>query len=313
MPVCSAGSGRLQETRRDGFTLIELLVVIAVIAILVALLLPAVQQAREAARRTGCRNNLKQIGLALHNYHDAHKCFPPGFVTGAAAPSTANGWGWGAHLLPYLDQGPLYQSIDFDRPIFDPVNATATRTGIPVFLCPTDLVEPHAFNIVDGTGTVLGQATPSSYAATVGDDNSEVTDLHCNGAFFRNSCVRMRDMIDGSSQTTLVGDRAFAMTKGTWVGAPDGAVVAAGELNPWSTTTAPPETFSLVHNNWINILTDSDGGLDDFSSMHTGGVQLLFADGSVRFIPSITTDGPLRRAFWAMGTVHGKEVIQGLE
>src|SRR6266487_2467467 len=98
--------------RRLGFTLIELLVVIAIIAVLVALLLPAVQQAREAARRSQCRNNLKQIGLALHDYHSTHNVFPPGYVAGAAYPATSNGWSWCAQLLPYLDQASLYHSIN---------------------------------------------------------------------------------------------------------------------------------------------------------------------------------------------------------
>ncbi len=313
MPALFPADSPRRNTPRVGFTLIELLVVIAIIAILIALLLPAVQQAREAARRSTCKNNLKQIGVALHNYHNSHQTFPPGFVSGAAAPATANGWGWAAHLLPYLDQGPLYNQINFRRPIFDPVNSAALRTALPVFLCPTDIANPNPFNMTDATGTVLGQVTPSSYAATVGDDSSEVSDVKCNGAFFRNSSVRMRDFTDGSTQTTLVGDRAWGMTQGSWIGAPNGAIVKAGSLNPWNLTTAPAEAISLVHNNWINILTDSDGGLDDFSSLHVGGVQLLFGDGSVRFIASITQDGPLRKSFWAMGTVHGNEVVQGLE
>src|SRR5262245_60462030 len=108
--------------RRRGFTLIELLVVIAVIAILVSLLLPAVQQAREAARRTQCRNNLKQIGLALHNYHTACNMFPPGYVAGAPYPATTNGWSWCAQILPHLDQTPLYEKINFQLPVEDPVN-----------------------------------------------------------------------------------------------------------------------------------------------------------------------------------------------
>jgi prepilin-type processing-associated H-X9-DG protein len=120
-------------------------------------------------------------------------------------------------------------------------------------------------------------------------------------------------IIDGTSQTVLVGERAWGFANGTWSGAPNNALVRAGQSNPWQFATATSPVFVLVHNNWINILTDSDGGLDDFSSYHTGGVQLLFADGSVRFIANITNDGPLRRAFWGMGTRAGREVIQGLE
>src|SRR6516225_9974587 len=111
-----------QRFSRHGFTLIELLVVIAIIAVLVAILLPAVQQAREAARRTQCRNHLKQLGIALHNYHGTCNVFPPGYVSGAIYPATANGWGWCAQLLPQLDQAPLYNSLDFSAPVEHPQN-----------------------------------------------------------------------------------------------------------------------------------------------------------------------------------------------
>ena len=108
---------QLHRTKPTGFTLVELLVVIGVIAILISLLLPAVQAAREAARRTQCRNNLKQIGVALHNYHASYNTFPPGYVAGAIYPATSNGWGWCAQLLPYLDQGPLSNSLNLQLPI----------------------------------------------------------------------------------------------------------------------------------------------------------------------------------------------------
>ena len=111
----------------------------------------------------------------------------------------------------------------------------------------------------------------------------------------------------------MIGDRAWADTQGTWAGVPSGAVTRAGPTNPWSTTIGSPQCLVLVHNNWINIKTDADGGLDDFSSYHTGGVNLLFADGSVHFLRGISADGPERRAFWALGTRAGGEVIQGLD
>jgi prepilin-type processing-associated H-X9-DG protein len=125
--------------------------------------------------------------------------------------------------------------------------------------------------------------------------------------------TRISDLSEGTSTTVLAGERGFGYVNGTWAGAPNAGLVRAGALNPWKSATGTSPIFLLVHNNWINILTDSDGGLVDFSSFHAGGAQLLFADGSVHFIATIITDGPLRRAFWGMGTRAGGEVIQGLE
>lgn len=152
-----------------GFTLIELLVVIAIIAVLVSLLLPAVQQAREAARRSQCKNNLKQIGLALHNYHDTHSAFPAGYyswgTSNGSAPAWANidpdtwdaapGWGWGTMLLPFLDQSSLYNRLDVNRACFDPSNAISVATKLPVFLCPTSSGEEEPFLAQDDTGSPL--------------------------------------------------------------------------------------------------------------------------------------------------------------
>jgi prepilin-type N-terminal cleavage/methylation domain-containing protein/prepilin-type processing-associated H-X9-DG protein len=296
--------------RRPAFTLIELLVVIAIIAILIGLLLPAVQKVREAAARLQCQNNLKQIGLACHNYHDARKVFPPGYVATASYPSTAPGWGWATFLLPYIEQDNLYRQLNLNAAV---ETQPAIQTLVPVYLCPSDQPPDAAFPITDATLTTLTLAAPSSYAATVGQDASEVDALTGDGIFYRNSRTRIADIIDGTSSTVMVGDRAWVQTKGIWAGAPDGAVTRPGAQNVWPNATGPSQALILVHNNWINITTDADGGLDDFSSNHTGGVNLVFADGSVHFLASITADGPTHRAFWAMGTRNGGEVIQGLD
>jgi prepilin-type N-terminal cleavage/methylation domain-containing protein/prepilin-type processing-associated H-X9-DG protein len=290
---------------RKAFTLIELLVVISIIAVLIALLVPAVQKVREAAARTQCINNLKQIGLAMHGFHDAAKKLPPGYSASAAYPSTAPGWGWAAYILPYMDQGVLQSNINFQQPV---QSQSAIRTMVPIFLCPSDIVTPTPFSITDSSLTPLAQAAPSSYAASVGDDSSDVADPTGNGIFYRNSQTRLTDITDGTSNTVMVGDRAWSQTKGIWAGAPDGAMVFAGVLNPWSSAIAPSQAFVLVHNNWINITTDADGGLDDFSSNHPGGVNLVFADGTVHFIRSITVDGPERKGFWALGTRANNDI-----
>jgi prepilin-type N-terminal cleavage/methylation domain-containing protein len=297
-------------SHRRAFTLVELLVVIAIIALLIGLLLPAVQRVREAGNRTQCVNNLKQIGLACQNYHDAQVSFPPGYVASVAFPDTTPGWGWAAFLLPYLEQNPLHAKIDFSQPL---EKSTAIQNLIKVYLCPSDQPPESAFPVTDATFALVARVAPSSYAATVGDDSSEVDDPTGNGVFYRNSKTRIADILDGTSNTALIADRAWSQTLGTWAGAAQGGITRAGAQNPWPDATAAAPALILAHNNWINVRTDADGGLDDFSSNHPGGINLLVADGSVHFIRNITVDGPERRAFWALGTRAQGEVIQGLD
>ena len=295
---------------RKGFTLIELLVVIAIISILLGLLLPAVQKVRESANRMKCQNNLKQMGIACHLYHDTHRSFPPGYVATVPYPDTTPGWGWGAFLLPYIEQENLSRQIDFRQPV---EKSSAIQVPLSIFQCPSDPSPPPDFPVTDGTLTQVCTAAPSSYAATVGQDASEVDAPSGDGVFYRNSKTRIADITDGTTQTVMLGDRAWSQTNGIWAGAPNGGVCQAGEANVWPNATGPAQTLILVHNNWINITIDADGGLDDFSSNHPSGVNLLFADGSVHFIHSITSDGPERRAFWALGTRAGGDSTDGLD
>ncbi len=295
---------------RFAFTLIELLVVIAIISILIGLLLPAVQKIREAANRMSCTNNLKQMGLACHNYHDTNECLPPGYLATAAYPDTAPGWGCGMFLLPFLEQDNLYRQIDQTQPVESQI---ACRQSLRVFRCPSDPSFPGTYTVVDATLSPICEMAPSSYAATVGSDASEVDALDGNGVFYRNSRTRFADITDGLTNTVFIGDRAFADAKGCWAGIPTNSITQPGSTNPWQTTTGSGQCLVLVHNNWINIKTDADGGLDDFSSKHTGGVNLLMGDGSVRFVRSITVDGVTRLAFWAMGTRDGGEVNQNVD
>jgi prepilin-type N-terminal cleavage/methylation domain-containing protein/prepilin-type processing-associated H-X9-DG protein len=300
----------MHRQRHSGFTLIELLVVIAIIGILIGLLVPAVQRVRAAAALVQCANNLKQIGLACHGYHDANKSFPPGYLAMASCPDTTPGWGWAAFILPHLEQDSVYRQIDFSRPV---ETQPVIQTMLPVFICPSDSPPFSPFPVTDATQTTVCQAAPSSYAATVGDDPCEVGGPSGNGIFYRNSRVRLVDITDGTSQTTMVGDRAWNQAMGIWAGAPNGAVTRPGPQNVWPTAIGAAQALILVHNNWINITTDADGGLDDFSSNHTDGINLLFADGSVHFLHSITTDGQARHDFWAMGTRAGGEIILRLQ
>src|SRR5262249_40490032 len=161
----------LKSRSRGAFTLVELLVVIAIIGILIALLLPGVQAAREASRRTQCRNNLKQLGIACHSYSNARKVLPPGYTAaaGTTADATTPGWGWAAYLLPNLDETPLYLQIDFAQPL---ENQAAIQVRIPVLLCPSDNPSGGAFDVTDDAMKVICTAAPASYAATVGSDAS---------------------------------------------------------------------------------------------------------------------------------------------
>src|SRR5260370_25628504 len=157
--------GPLMRSIRRGFTLIELLVVVAIIGILVGLLLPAVQKVREAAARLSCMNNLKQMGLACHDYHDIHLAFPPGYVATANFPDTTPGAGWAAFLLPHLEQDNLFKQIYLSQPVQD---SPAIQTIVKGYLCPPDTPPYSPFPLTDPTNGPIALPPPSSYSARVG-------------------------------------------------------------------------------------------------------------------------------------------------
>lgn len=197
---------------RRGFTLIELLVVIAIIAILVALLLPAVQQAREAARRTQCKNNLKQIGLALHNYLDVNSGFPPSFVSDAttAGVDPTNGGEWSAHarLLPYLEQANLYNSVDLSYAYDDPINGAIATMRVASYLCPSD---PNDRTRLDSSGNA--EHYPLSYGFNGGSWRVWINGnrIAGDGAFAPNTAFKPRDFTDGTSNTLAFSEvKAFS-------------------------------------------------------------------------------------------------------
>jgi prepilin-type processing-associated H-X9-DG protein len=293
--------------------LIELLVSMAIVGVLLGFLMPAIQRARESASRTQCGNNLRQIGVACQQYHDAYGSCPPGYLATADYPDTTPGWGWAAFLLPYLDQQSLHAQIDFGLPVEDSCNAKAIKANLPIFQCPADMISISEFSVTNATGDWLATMAPCSYAATVGNDASDADGPTGNGIFYRNSATRFADIVDGTSNTTMIGDRAWSQTNGAWAGAPNGGIARAGAENNFPFATAAAPVLVLVHNNWINITTDADGGLDDFSSRHRLGANLLFADGAVHFVRNITVDGQDRLDFWALGTRDGREIIRTLD
>ena len=287
--------------RRKAFTLVELLVVIAIIGILVALLLPTVQAAREAARRMSCYNNMKQIGLALHNYHDTYKAFPMGWIglrNGAGRVLDAEGgpgWGWAAHTLPFVEQVTATDIIDDHLPITDLANAQARATYLPVFRCPSDISSDQTFELEDDTGTVITTVPVANYVGMFGTlelEDCEITPVgrQCrgDGPFYHNSSTRFRDIVDGTSHTLLVGERSSKIEHSTWIGAVPGA----------------EESFARILAIADHAPNDPGGHLDDPGSFHPGGTNFVFADGSVHIIVE-TIDLNVYRA---LATIQGGEV-----
>ena len=276
--------------RRSAFTLVELLVVIAIIGILIALLLPAVQAAREAARRSQCTNNLKQIGLAMHNYHDIHKCFPPGFMyiraDGTLGPSSGtfnvNQWGWSVFLLPFIEEKPLYDALDPNGGRLHERTTDTDRqnlqTPLEAFICPSALSVPiNSEKQLNNSNSIRNPAT-SNYPGNRGLTwRGRTFDNY--GIFFGHSAVMFRDVTDGTSNTFAVGERRFEFARAAiWAGVPrpDGKVNAGNR-------TASTLGASCRKLNTPNV-NDSRVG---FNSEHPDGANFVLCDGSVSFVSDL--------------------------
>jgi prepilin-type N-terminal cleavage/methylation domain-containing protein len=305
-----------KRTPRGGFTLIELLVVIAIIAILVGLLLPAVQKVREAANLITCKNNLKQIGLAMHNYHDTQRTFPVGYYDPTPWPQfdVGPGWGWGAYLLPYLEQNNLYNQINFSVDVGDPSMATVRSTPLKVFICPSDQYI-GTFTISTNSAATNENVPPtpgswvlaqSNYVACNGNDG---VDCFCTpphtGAFLRAiKGFKVADITDGLSNTLFVCDRPHTLSYCSWVGCPTGAanpfLLAPGNYGAET-------TLLMCHAGRTGPNAQGVYDADSTWSPHMIGVPYLFGDGSVHFLANNIDIS----AWMALATRAGGEVIDG--
>lgn len=302
---------------RNGFTLIELLVVIAIIAILVALLLPAVQQAREAARRSSCKNNLKQLGLALHNYHDTHQMFPINYgVNWNMNEGTNDGVSWMTGILPFIEQPALYDTINFNSDLADPVNTAAAQTAISTYLCPSDPLNQKGR--LSGRGNAPSSTIAygvNNYKAVGGSnwnagDHLAVNCVSCrrnpnssdifgasNGLIGRRTgytvntpSSSMKDVTDGTSNTFAIGE----------------CLPGASYLSWWWSSNANSGSTGVPLNYYYPpgkyLITDWPRNYN-FASEHKGGGQFCLVDGSVRFV-SENIDIALYRG---LGTISGSE------
>ncbi len=304
--------------RQHGFTLVELLVVIAIIGVLVGLLLPAVQAAREAARRMSCSNNLKQFGLALHNYHDTYNTLPSGYLPGFGANAWVSGnqssWGWGSFILPFMEQGPLHEQLTpgafrladaatagspFDR-------VALLQTPMPMYRCPSDTgpevntghrlrnnsdadvnaslsnyVGSNGSNRWHGGGRLIGtrSGVPSQWAG--GTPQTILGTSAPNGIFYNGPGLRFAEITDGTSNTIMVGERSWTLNRPTGgiASCNAGLVFGTNSQNEQLTNRGILASGTVPINSAIG-----NDCLFGFSSRHPGGTQFTLCDGSVRFI-----------------------------
>lgn len=285
----------MRSRPRQGFTLIELLVVIAIIAVLVGLLLPAVQAAREAARRAGCQNNMKQIGIALHNYQDSRGVLPPGYTYVYGYPT--GGFGWATMILPNMEQAAIFDSANFSLPAWSPQNTTTCVQKIATYLCPTDYTT-QGFMVREGFNYAK-----SSYVGSFGPNDMDNVPGDRAGLFSRNSQTRFADVTDGLSQTMAGGERTNAVylsvigsashydLETVWPGA-----IKENPVDDHAHTTLFQAAYLINNPNFDDR---------DSMSFHPGGSNYLFADGSAKFIKlSISPT-----VYQALGSRAGSEAV----
>lgn len=311
---------------KTGFTLMELLVVMGIVTLLVALLMPAIQTARESARRSQCINNLKQIGIALHSYHEVYRSLPPGYVSewDVYHADIGQGWGWAAMLLPGMEEATTFDAINFSLNVEDNANLTVRRIRVGSYLCPTDDM-PETFpasrdviQILYGQlhewHDVICYVPGANYVGVFGIGEPGVDG---DGIFYRNSRVRTRDIRDGLSTTLAVGERAINLNFGrgmaTWVGSATPAFMYScgpNHTDPDAIGNCIQESASgmvLGHTGEGCGPGDVHGDSNQFSSQHGPCSHFLFADGHVGLLHASMD----YLAYKALSTREGREITDG--
>ena len=292
---------------RRGFTLVELLVVIAIIGLLVALLLPAIQAARESARKTSCRNNLHQIGVAMHNYEAAFGKLPPGYKYALSAQGNALGHSWTDMILPFMELQSIHDRIDFKKPIYDPVNAPIRETHVESLICPTDDISPTGFVEMGDERYAMACYVANFGTPDLDEDQEQALASSGRpwGPFYRNSKTKLKDITDGTAKTLMVGERQNGLFRHpgshgvhieyetTWAG-------AVREIADPTDDHGHMVLFQVGHTpNHV----DSDDR--DVSASHSGEAQFLMCDASVHSIREDINED----VYLALGTMNGEENV----
>jgi prepilin-type N-terminal cleavage/methylation domain-containing protein len=296
------------KNRQRGFTLVELLVVIAIIGVLVALLLPAIQAARESARKTSCRNNLRQLGVGVHNYETSFRRLPSGYTYTMGTQGNALGFSWITMLLPFIEESSKYQQFNFKLPVYDPVNAPVREMHIQTLLCPTDDVSPSGFVMMGDERYAM-----ACYVANFGtpdldeDQEQELSDSGRPwGPFYRNSRTKLKEITDGLSSTLMVGERQ----NGPFRTAGSHGVHFEYETT-WAGAVRDIDDNSDDHGHMVLFQTGhtpnhADSDDRDVSASHSGEAQFLLCDGSVHSIPEEIDE----TVYFALGTMNGDEIVK---
>ncbi|MFK7766799.1 MAG: DUF1559 domain-containing protein [Mariniblastus sp.] len=310
---------RKTNNRRSGFTLVELLVVIAIIGILIAMALPAVQSVRESARVTECSNNIRQIALSLQSYNTAHRHFPAGW-------NSRTGWGWMTHSLPFIEQQNLFDELNLSNKLIDVTHSEMIKHKIPGQLCPSSTNNSGDFELAASPSEKIYDIGRTHYVASIGssastdemEDGQSCPSLNLldsegfiDGVFYKDSKTPLRDILDGTSNTILVGERSGSLFDSQWPGILDGSAYTGWRVVGWSgePPNNPMRTEPLVvvdENGEESELEIHFHGFAQYNSMHNGITLFAFCDGSTRSI----SDNISPITFHAMGTIRGRETLR---